>query len=1125
VLLDGDITVEDLKQLGPEGIAYLTWQLDWMDTARPDQIIPKGDWSECGVLAGRGYGKGLRLNTPIPTPSGWATMGSLQDGDEVFDESGRVCHVVKAHEPYTPTDMYRVAFSDGSELYADGEHQWVTWTRRDRKQYLRHNPGATVFPPEWPAYSLPTTDGWGNVTGHCGPAVRTTQDIVDTLQYSARGDLNHCIPVCGDLAYPEADLPLDPWLLGYWLGNGAKRDAAVSCHHDDVAQVAALHEAQGFTPTMRTNGRDFYAKGLTVVLRALGVLDNKHVPVAYMQAAPEQRRALLAGLLDSDGHCDKSHGHIEFSTTDKPLADAVVELARSLGQKPVCAEGIARLEGRDYGLKWRVTWRSTYQPFRLPRKAVAWREPAAQALRNRHRMIVSVEPAPVETVRCITVDSRHATYLAGRAMIPTHNTRVGAEWLAREAYDDPSGHDSYVICPTLGDVKKVAFEGESGILSVVPPELVIEHNKGDMFIRLRNCAGGESKLQGFSAEQPERLRGPQATRAWCFIAGTMVATPVGERPIEALQAGDVVLTRKGPRRVLAAGMTSPRAAIWELRTAGGRVLRGTGDHPVWAADKGFVPLRSLQHGDTLLAWQANAQSGTGRRGTSTATTTATGQASSCIGRSIRRITALCHELWTSTTSMATRSITTSPTFKLSAAGITCGITGRAASWYPTQSSAASALNDSGRELNPSSVLVRAAETSTYQQEGEPSSASPRARLSIGGTRTPDTTSGLSSDKVLSVTATSYYSAVYDITVEDTHEFFANSLLVHNCDETAAWQYDRDTWDMMQMGLRLGASPQVLWTTTPKPKELIRELTRPREGRLIIKGRTYDNRANLPDSFFRQLEQYEGTKIGRQELDGELLDPEEAGIIKRSWFRLWPHDKPLPPLEWIIMSLDTAFTEATFDRKSGDPDFSACTVWGSFRVKAKGGGMESHVILLDCWAEQLGFPELIRKVKRELKVSYGDDQDTAILKPLFGSAKPMTSGRKIDLCVIEDKGSGISLRQMLDSEGVTAYAYNPGRADKLARLHIVSPIFARRRVWLPESEKKPGQPKTWIEPMVSQLCSFTGSGSIKHDDYVDACTQAMRLMMDKGLVTLVREPLKVADEDDGRSRPVGNPYAA
>lgn len=459
-----------------------------------------------------------------------------------------------------------------------------------------------------------------------------------------------------------------------------------------------------------------------------------------------------------------------------------------------------------------------------------------------------------------TGDWSECGVMAGRGY---GKTRVGAEWLARAAFEDPSGFDSYVICPTLGDVKKVAFEGESGLMSVVPPDLIVEHNKGDMFIVIRNMAGGKSKLQGFSAEQPERLRGPQACRAWC-------------------------------------------------------------------------------------------------------------------------------------------------------------------------------------------------------------------------------------------------------------------------DELAAWQYDQDTWDMMQMGLRLGDNPQVLWTTTPKPKDLIRQLTKPRDGRIIIRGKTRDNAANLPTAFFKQLEQYEGTKIGRQELDGELLDPEEAGIIRRSWFRLWPAKRPLPELEMIIMSLDTAFTEATHDKKTGDPDQTACTVWGSFRIKK-----ESHVILLDCWADLFGLPELITRVKRELKVTYGDDQDRALIKPLLGgSGKPITSGRKVDICLIEDKGSGISLRQMLAQEDILTHGYNPGQADKLSRLHIVSPIFARRRVWLPESEKLEGRPKTWIEPLLAQLCSFTGNGSIKHDDYVDSTSQAMRLLLDKGFVTLVKPPVVdphvAPDPDDGSQRqrkPYVNPYAA
>lgn len=341
------------------------------------------------------------------------------------------------------------------------------------------------------------------------------------------------------------------------------------------------------------------------------------------------------------------------------------------------------------------------------------------------------------------------------------------------------------------------------------------------------------------------------------------------------------------------------------------------------------------------------------------------------------------------------------------------------------------------------------------------------------------------------------------------------------DELAAWTKGEETWDMAMMGLRLGPLPKVVWTTTPKPKDLVRKLVSEKSGRVITTGSTYENKDHLPKSFFEQLTQYEGTQLGRQELMGELIDAEEGGIIARNWFKLWPSAKALPSFDWIIMSLDTAFTEKTLNKRTFDADSSACTVWGVFWHDDK-----RQVLLLDCWAEQYGLPDLMKRVKKELTVAYGDDQDNALIKPMIGSAKMAASGRKPDILLIEDKGSGISLRQMLDREGITAYAYNPGRADKLTRLHMVSHIFARGQVWLPESEKNAGKPKTWIEPVLAQLCSFTGSGSIRHDDYVDSTTQAMRLMMDKNLLHNTPMPKRGAQEDEREERrPRVNPYAA
>ena len=337
------------------------------------------------------------------------------------------------------------------------------------------------------------------------------------------------------------------------------------------------------------------------------------------------------------------------------------------------------------------------------------------------------------------------------------------------------------------------------------------------------------------------------------------------------------------------------------------------------------------------------------------------------------------------------------------------------------------------------------------------------------------------------------------------------------DELAAWVHDEDAMNMILFALRLGDNPRMVATTTPKPKPLIRELVA-RNGKdvIVTRATSMSNMANLAPTFRDQIMSMEGTQIFRQEALGELIDPEEAGIIKRSWMRLWPAKKPLPALDWIIMSLDTAYTEKNLDTK-GDPDPTACGVWGLFHHEKR-----TNVILLDCWEDHLGLPDLIRRVKKERNVAYGDDEDSALIKPMFGSHKPMTSGRKPDILLIEDKGSGISLRQMLHEADIEAYAYNPGRADKLSRLHIVSPIFAQKRVWLPESQKHTGRPRTWAEPLVAQLCSFTGEGSIKHDDHVDQTTQALRLMMDKGLLSLIKPP-NIDSAPPPRYKP--NPYAA
>lgn len=336
-----------------------------------------------------------------------------------------------------------------------------------------------------------------------------------------------------------------------------------------------------------------------------------------------------------------------------------------------------------------------------------------------------------------------------------------------------------------------------------------------------------------------------------------------------------------------------------------------------------------------------------------------------------------------------------------------------------------------------------------------------------------------------------------------------------CDELAAWQNADEVWDMLQFGMRLGSHPQTIWTTTPRPVPLVRKLiTLPSS--MLIRGSTYDNKDNLPQSFFDALDQYKGTKIGRQELLGELLDDEEGGIIKRGWFSIWPRSEPLPPFQTIVVSMDTAYTEKTRNKKTHDPDPTACVTIGHFDHDGRVG-----FLILDCWQDHLGFPDLVEKAKKEMSVRWGDDEMRAKIKPKFGSSKPYNMGKKPDHLILEDKGSGISLRQMMYREGLFPIAYNPGRDSKLTRLHAVSHIFEAGLVYVVESKKIPEEPASWTNELISQLCTFRGEGSIRHDDYVDATTQALRWLADSAR-------LSISEDYDtpsiGHAKPVVNPYA-
>ena len=319
-----------------------------------------------------------------------------------------------------------------------------------------------------------------------------------------------------------------------------------------------------------------------------------------------------------------------------------------------------------------------------------------------------------------------------------------------------------------------------------------------------------------------------------------------------------------------------------------------------------------------------------------------------------------------------------------------------------------------------------------------------------------------------------------------------------CDELAAWDYLQDAWDQIMFSVRLGKQTRILATTTPKPKDLIIDLIgRDGDDVQVTTASTYSNLDNLAPSFQKQILQYEGTKLGRQEIYAEIIDPEEGGIVSRDWFRLWPANKPIPKLDFVVQSYDCAFTE----KAQNDP--TAAITFGVFRQEDGPGS----VLIIDCWQDRLQYPDLRPKVIEEYETVFGEGKDR----------------KRVDLVLVEDKAAGISLIQDLQRAHIPVRAYNPGRADKVQRLSIVANIIRAGRVWVPESMNRKGYVRDWAEGMVSQVCSFPNTD---HDDFCDALSQALRYLRDAGFLNIDPEPDSLDEDDyiDAGQRKRENPYA-
>ncbi|MCZ7440681.1 replicative DNA helicase [Micromonospora sp. WMMC241] len=567
-------TLDEIEAVGAQGGMMTGVPTGFTDL---DRLLNGLHAGQLIIVAGRpGLGKALALDTPLPTPTGWTTMGEVRVGDQLLGADGRPTTITNAFEVMHDRPCYEVEFSDGSVIVADAEHLWKTTTRASRRQRAEIRPtyqwseaARTATAATHQAFiALPDRlitygdaveiagDQFRSVlhvvaaqVGRAGKVTReytrhgkpwrrsidaysahallatlhdrvsrrmnaettakhdgavTTAHIAATLRHPTDGRFNHAVGNASPLTLPPRDLPVAPYTLGAWLGDGTTAGASFTTADPEIVSFI---EADGYavqptaarfhygikTPKLPSvpdrdcivcgtrftpRGPGVWACGrscggksrglvkgadrghcyscgtpftyasapsrlcqacrstqgsFTALLRTAGVLGNKHIPAAYLRASEAQRRALLAGLLDTDGTVTSS-GNVQFTSTSARLAEEVRELIVSLGYR--CSISRKPVKGRtpESSVAYNLNFTTTDEVFRLGRKRDLHRQRrrSNSTVRTGQRYIVDVRPTPSVPVRCVTVDNDDHLYLAGRSMIPTHNSTASMDF-ARNA--------------------------------------------------------------------------------------------------------------------------------------------------------------------------------------------------------------------------------------------------------------------------------------------------------------------------------------------------------------------------------------------------------------------------------------------------------------------------------------------------------------------------------------------------------------------------------------------------------------------------------------------------------------------------------------------------------------------
>ena len=382
-------------------------------------------------------GKQLHTDTPIPTPDGWTTMGELQVGDRVLDERGVPCTVVAKSAVDKIEDAYRITFQDDTEIIAGARHQW-------RVDYI-----------------------YGK---HVPDIIMTSEEIYEKKHLPCCHHSPVRIRLGQALQLPDADLPLDPYTMGVWLGDGNSMKPEICAFEDDMD---IIFDAIPYVPRSQWrngSGRSWCARYDELKPILVKNWREKVIPPEYLRASEAQRWELLAGLIDSDGHVSKIKGQAIICGVIKPLMLSIRELLWSLGIKNAMTEEPSTRYGEPTGETLYTIRFVAYGDMPLSKipRYLERRVPRRDT-RNGYHYIKSIENIGNGIpMQCIQVDSPSHCYLCGSSMIPTHNSELAAAVALYLLYAD--GEPSAEVYGAAADRQQasIVFDVAKQMMEMVP---------------------------------------------------------------------------------------------------------------------------------------------------------------------------------------------------------------------------------------------------------------------------------------------------------------------------------------------------------------------------------------------------------------------------------------------------------------------------------------------------------------------------------------------------------------------------------------------------------------------------------------------------------------------------------